>query len=140
MNAAQNYAALLVEVQPRPIRGVRGYRRQLAQLDMLMSAPATASTRDLIEVLSLLLAAYENDQFPIADAPPETVLDHLVENSGRAPQTIAHELGMARSTLSNYRCGRRKLTVERVKQFAAYFRVDPSVFLGAAGSSLTPKK
>lgn len=131
MTAATNYAALLHEVEPRPIRSVAEYRRRLHDLEQLMSRAANAATSSMIEMLSLLIGAYEAQHFPIPDAAPESVLDHLIENANRSPAVIARELAMAPSTLSNYRKGRRKLSLERIKQFAEYFGVAPAVFLGA---------
>jgi antitoxin component HigA of HigAB toxin-antitoxin module len=128
----QRYSDLLLEVQPQPIRSKADYRRQLAWLEQLMSRPATRGTSMMIEMLSITLAAYEAQQFPIADAAPEVVLDHLIENSEQSLSAIARELGMSPATLSNYRTGRRKLTVDSIIKLANHFGVDPKVFLGRA--------
>jgi antitoxin component HigA of HigAB toxin-antitoxin module len=132
----QTYIDLLVEVQPHPIRTKADYRRQLEWLEYLMGQPPTRDTSMMIEMLSLTLAAYESEQFPIADAAPEVVLDHLIENCDRAASTIARELGISPGTLSNYRTGRRKLSVDTTVQLARYFGVDPRVFLGKRGEPL----
>jgi HTH-type transcriptional regulator/antitoxin HigA len=131
---AQDYTTLLNEIAPRPIRSTAEYRRRLRELEDLMGRTSSRATSSMIEMLSLLIAAYEAEKFPIADAPPEVVLDHLIENADRSPALIARELDMAPSTLSNYRKGRRKLSLERIKQFAEYFGVPPAVFLGASAS------
>ena len=131
----QRYSDLLLEVQPQPIRTKADYRRQLAWLEQLMSRPATRDTSMMIEMLSITLATYEAQQFPISDAAPEVVLDHLIENGDKTASEIASELGISAGTLSNYRTGRRKLTVDAIVQFAQYFGVDPKVFLGKRGAS-----
>jgi antitoxin component HigA of HigAB toxin-antitoxin module len=127
---ATDYTTLLTEIAPRPIRSAAEYRRRLRDLEDLMSRRPSPATSSMIEMLSLLIAAYEAEKFPLADAPPEAVLDHLIENGGRSPALVARELDMAPSTLSNYRKGRRKLSLERIKQFAEYFGVPPAVFMG----------
>jgi antitoxin component HigA of HigAB toxin-antitoxin module len=126
----QRYTELLLEVQPQPIRTKKDYRRQLEWLEQLMGRPVTRNTSMMIEMLSITLAAYEAQQFPIADAAPEVVLDHLIENSKQTLSAIASELGMSPSTLSNYRTGTRNLTVDSINKLARYFGVDPRVFLG----------
>jgi antitoxin component HigA of HigAB toxin-antitoxin module len=126
----QRYSDLLLEVQPQPIRTKADYKRQLEWLEQLMSRPVTRDTSMMIEMLSITIAAYEAQQFPIADATPEAVLDHLIENSEYSLSAIARELQMSPATLSNYRSGRRRLTVDSIVKLAKYFRVDPKVFLG----------
>src|SRR5690606_29740601 len=130
----QTYCDLLLEIQPHPIRSKADYRRQLEWLEHLMAGPVTRDTSMMIEMLSLTLAAYESQRFSAADAPPEVVLDHLIENSGPASCAIARELDISAATLSNYRTGRRKLTVDAIVPLARYFGVDPKVFLGGRGA------
>lgn len=137
--APQSYSDLLHEVQPRPIHGKVDYRRQLEWLDRLMSIPPTRHTSMMIEMLSLTLGAFEAQQFPIRPASPEAVLHHLIENSERTATSIARDLGISPATLSNYRTGRRKLTLASVVQLAHYFGVNPNVFL-AAPAEPTPAK
>jgi HTH-type transcriptional regulator/antitoxin HigA len=128
-----SYAELLGEVQPRPIRSKRDYKQQLEWLERLMGAPANKDTSAMIELLSMTIGAYEAEQFPIPEAAPHVVLDHLLESSGRTSAEIARALGISPTTLSNYRAGRRMLTVDSIRQLADYFRVDPKAFLGAPG-------
>ncbi|MFO7563068.1 MAG: helix-turn-helix domain-containing protein [Enhygromyxa sp.] len=132
----QTYTDLLLEVQPHPIRTKADYRRQLEWLEHLMGQPTTRDTSMMIEMLSITLAAYESSQFPIADAAPEVVLDHLIENCDQTASSIARALGISPGTLSNYRTGRRKLTVDSIIELAQYFGVDPRVFLGKRGEPL----
>ena len=132
----QSYTDLLCKVQPRPIQTKRDYRRQLKCLQDIMAFPPSRATSMMTELLSLTIGAYEAAQFPISDASPAAVLDHLIENTGLTSSAIARELGIAPATLSNYRRGRRKLTTDRIVQFAQYFGVKPTVFLGKEGTSL----
>jgi antitoxin component HigA of HigAB toxin-antitoxin module/biotin operon repressor len=126
----QSYSDLLHQIQPRPIRTKGEYRAQLEWLEYLMGLPPSRHTSTMIEMLSMTIGAYEAQQFPIADAPPEMVLDHLIQNSSQTSATIARDLGIAPSTLSNYRIGRRKLTIDSVNRIAQYFKIPPNVFLG----------
>lgn len=99
----QRYSDLLLEVQPQPIRTKADYRRQLEWLEQLMGRPPTRDTSMMLEMLSITIAAYEAQHFPIADAAPEAALDRLIESSEQSLSAIARELGMSPATLSNYR-------------------------------------
>lgn len=125
-----SYSDLLQKVQPRPIRTTKDYRQQLAWIERIMDLPSTKDTSMMIEMLAMTIEAYESANFPIADAPSHRVLDHLIESSGKTLAEIARDLGVARSTISNYRTGRRKMTKDRIRDFSQYFGVSPDVFFG----------
>ncbi len=126
----RDYQSLLMELRPRPIRSDAEYRRRLAQIEQLMRPDPSADVSAMIELLALIIEAWEAQHYPIPEAAPEEMLNHLIEARGLRPAEVALQLGIAPSTLSNYRSGKRRIPLERVKQVADYFSVSPTVFLG----------
>ena len=55
------------------------------------------------------------------------------DQRGVTQQTVAAEAGIANSTLSAVLTGHRALTLKHVEKLAAYFGVEPAVFLPGNG-------
>jgi HTH-type transcriptional regulator/antitoxin HigA len=129
-----DYPRLLAELQPRPIRSDAEYRRRLAQIEELMRPDPSPDVSAMIELLALIIEAWETEHYPTPESSPEQMLNHLMEARGILAAEVALELGISPSTLSNYRSGKRRLPLDRVKQLADYFSVSPTVFMGSVAA------
>jgi HTH-type transcriptional regulator/antitoxin HigA len=124
------YANLLTEAQPRVIHDEKTHQRALKWIDRLMKTERiTAAEEMLLELLSKLVNDYEEELYPTPDAPPEAMLQHLLESSGKSQAEFARSVGIARSTISEVLKGKRGLSVENAFRLADYFHVEPSLFL-----------
>jgi antitoxin component HigA of HigAB toxin-antitoxin module len=83
---------------------------------------------DYLDVLSDLVAKYEDERFPIEPVSGIDALRHLVESSGKTRATIAAETGLPESSLSEILTGRRRLNTRHIGVMARYFRVSPALF------------
>ena len=128
------YDSLLLKYRPRPIRNDREHRRALRQIDELMKLHGPSPPRaesELIAVLSTLIVSYEVDRIPRRKPTPVETLAHLIDGKQVTKAEVARATGIPRSTITNVLSDRRQISKDNVLKLAAYFHVDPSVFLPA---------
>jgi len=63
----------------RPIRSKREYQAALKEIEALWNAPDGSPKADRLEVLALLVEAYERKHYPIAEPDPIAFLHHVME-------------------------------------------------------------
>ena len=66
----------------KPIRTEREYLQALKKTEVLMDAKPGSPQADDLEVLSILIQAYESEHYPIALVDPVDVLLHVMEARG----------------------------------------------------------
>lgn len=126
------YDSLLLKYKPRPIRNDREHHRALRQVEELIRQHGPNPSRaegELIAVLSTLIESYEVDRIPRRKPTPAEMLAHLIDAKEVTKAGVARATGIPRSTITNVLSGRRQISKENVTKLAAYFHVDPSVFL-----------
>ena len=126
------YDSLLLKYKPRPIRNDREHRRALRHVEELIQRNGPTPPRaegELIAVLSTLIESYEVELTPRRKPTPAETLEHLIESKLVTKAEVARATEIPRSTITNVLSGRRQISKENVIRLAAYFHVDPGVFL-----------
>ena len=129
------YDSLLLEYKPRAFLNDREHRRALRQVEELIQQNGPKPSRaegELIAVLSTLIESYEVDRIPRQKPTPAKMLAHLIDAKQVTKAEVARIAKIPRSTITNVVSGRRQISKENVAKLAAYFHVDPSVFLPEA--------
>jgi HTH-type transcriptional regulator / antitoxin HigA len=80
-----------------------------------------------IELLTLLIERYEEENYTVPKAAPADVLRFLLERHGLKQRDVATDLG-GESVVSEVLSGRRKLNLTHIDQLSKRFRVSPAVF------------
>ena len=75
-----------------PIKNVADYEATLERIDKLMEAERDSPEGDELEVLVLMVDAYENTHFPIADPDPIEFLKYVMECRGYGQKDLARLL------------------------------------------------
>lgn len=84
---------------------------------------------DRLEVLTLLVGAYDDAHYPMGDAStPQDVVDVLLEQNGMTRAQLAPLLG-GRSRVSDFFNGVRSLSMNQVQALRARFRVSADLLL-----------
>lgn len=120
------------DIQPQVIRDPQAHSRYLAEVDRLMAENAKAPNpayEELIDLLAILIAKYEDEALPVPTATPVEVLRHLMEARDLPKQRLAEEVGISPSHLSNIMSGERQITVEHARNLARIFSVSPLLFI-----------
>jgi HTH-type transcriptional regulator/antitoxin HigA len=74
-------------VSLRPIRNEQEYREALAQIDLLVDASEGSPEFDRLEVLSVLVADYEDKHHAIEAPDPRSFLEYVMESEERSETT-----------------------------------------------------
>ncbi len=123
------YAALLAEHQPKAVRSEREYRRMLSIAESLTRPNASKAEIQLLDLVGDLIEKYEAEQFPIPAAEPGQVLEHLIASREISRSEFAREVGVSRQLVTDIIKGRSGIKLEQMRKFAAFFGVQPAVFV-----------
>lgn len=125
------YGELLLEVLPRPIRTEAENERALAVVDRLMSKGEEHLTPEetaLLELLAQLIERFEEEAYPIPDAPGDRVLRTLMENRGVKQADLLPIFG-SRGIASEVFNGKRAISKAQAKKLGEFFGISPAVFI-----------
>lgn len=90
----------------------------------------TAAQVKAIELLTLLIERYEEEQYTVPKASPADVLRFLIERHGLKQRDLAADLG-GESVVSEVLGRKRKLNAAHIEQLSKRFKVSPAVFFSA---------
>lgn len=134
---APSYTDLLAKHKPRPIGSKEALERTYRLIDKLMSKPTLSrADSEMLELLSMLVEQYESREHPTPHVSSADMLEHLIESRGITNATLAAEVQIPRSTITDILAGRRRISIGNVRKFADYFRVPPSAFISHATQSI----
>jgi HTH-type transcriptional regulator/antitoxin HigA len=83
-----------------------------------------------LDALSDLVAVYEDRHHTIEPASDADMLRHLLEAKGISQGQLAHQAGIAKSTISEVLAGKKPFSRQMIRKLADYFKVDVSVLAG----------
>jgi HTH-type transcriptional regulator/antitoxin HigA len=139
--SSATYANLLKEAQPQVIHDEKTHERALKWIDRLMRLRRLSPAEEtLLELLSKLVSDYEEQLHPTPDVPPQRILQHLLNESGKSQAELARELGIPPSTISEVLKGKRSISVENAFRLAEYFHLEPSLFLSRRQANLASQR
>jgi HTH-type transcriptional regulator/antitoxin HigA len=111
-----------------PIKNEVQYEKMLGRINELMDAQAETPEADELELLSLLVDAYEEARFSIGDPDPIEYLKNVMEFQGLEQKDLARLLN-SRSRASEVLNRQRHLTLAMVRQICSAWSVpaDPLI-------------
>lgn len=125
----KHYAGLVRMFPPRPIHDKVDLANATEIIDAMAGHDLTRDQEDYLDVLSDLVAKYEDEQSPIR-RPAGTPLERLrfvVEQAGMTASDLGRLLG-SRGLGSLVLRGRRQLSKTHIRILAEHFRLDPGYF------------
>ncbi len=127
----ETYLALVIEFPLIPIRDDDHLARANAVIDRLLQQDLDTGQQDYLEVLTDLIAKYEEEHVSIPDASESDVLRELMRSHGLSQNALKIKTGIAQSTISAVLNGERSLTRQQVIALADVFGVSPAAFMPA---------
>lgn len=108
----------------------------LLQYEAAIARQSQAGTPegDRLELLGVVIAAYEESRWSIPPAEPREVIRLVMEGHGYTPADLAMVLG-SRSQASEVLAGRRSLSVEHIRALSRLWLIPPAALLGSAESA-----
>ena len=112
------------------LRTQRDYKRACALIGMLVDEIGENEEHplaDLLDYLSNLVMAYEDEHANIPDAEPREILRFLMEQNGFKQSDLADCAPQGR--ISDILNGRREISKDLAKALAAKFNLSPALFI-----------
>lgn len=120
---------LLLQVSPKVIETEEEYETTLAIVESLAFNPhRTTEQTALYKLLVLLVEAYEGEHYPIPEASPLEVLNHILEASDTTSADLVALLGSSRAG-SEIIDGSRAINKAEAQILANRFNVSLSLFV-----------
>jgi HTH-type transcriptional regulator/antitoxin HigA len=128
---SQKYGRLLAKTLPRAIKTEKENERMLAEVDKLMSkgeGNLTLEESELLELLFTLIENFEEEHYPIPEAPAHEVLRMLMEDRSLRQRDLLPVFG-SRGIVSEVINGKRGISKKQAKALGEFFHVNPALFL-----------
>jgi HTH-type transcriptional regulator/antitoxin HigA len=102
----------------KPIRTESDYEAALAQIDARFDAPPGTADGDLVEMLTILVEAYEEQHYPIAPPDPIDAIKFHMQRLGLTRRDLEPYIG-SRARVSEILNRRRPLTLTMIRRLQA---------------------
>lgn len=114
----------------RPIHKKRDYQKALAVATALASREDLSSEQaDYLEILTKIIADYEEKHLETSKYSPQEILEFLVEENQMSGSDLGRILG-SRTLGPALLRGKRTLSKTHIKKLSEYFSVSPALFFG----------
>jgi HTH-type transcriptional regulator/antitoxin HigA len=123
------YAELLAQTLPTAITNEQELEQFTEIVDRL-AVKQTLSPEEtrLLQLLSTLIEVYEDEHYPIPDAPPHVMIQGFMQDRGLRNKDLEPILGSSGVT-SEVISGKRKPSKTQIKKLAELFKVSPELFV-----------
>jgi HTH-type transcriptional regulator/antitoxin HigA len=102
-------------MQNKIIKTQEEYERALAKIEQLMDSEANTPEGDELELLSLLVEKYEEENYPLPEPDPIDVIQYYMEQRGLKAKDLVGILG-DKTTVSKILNKERKLNLGMVRR------------------------
>ncbi|WP_269523038.1 helix-turn-helix domain-containing protein [Coraliomargarita parva] len=113
----------------KPIHDSVGYENACEILDALSGLELNKEQSEYLEVLSILVEAYEKDCGEMAKVSGVDALRYLCEENNLSGSKLAEMLGVSRALGVKLLAGERNLTIAHIGKLAERFKVSPELFI-----------
>lgn len=125
------YLRLANRVVVKAIETQAEYDAMVAEIGRLMDKGErhlSAEESALLETMSILITAYDDRHYPLAEVTPKVTIGHLMESSGRQAKDLLPIFG-TRGRVSEVLSGKRSISKEQAKKLAGFFKVSAELFI-----------
>ncbi len=112
----------------KPIKTKKDYSQAMARLDVLFDAKKNTPEGDELEVLSILIEKYEDDQFPLELPDPVEAIKFRMEQLGYNQVDLANVVGL-KSRASEILNRKRKLSLDIIRKLHDKLNIPTDVLI-----------
>jgi len=112
----------------KPIKTERDYQEALHEIDQLLNSPQETPEADKLELLSILVEAYEETHHPIGPADPIEAIKFRMEQQGLSRKDLERYIG-SRARVSEVLNRRRRPSVEMIRRLNTGLGIPAEVLL-----------
>ncbi len=114
----------------KPIKTNEDYEQAMARLEKLFDARKGTQQGDELEVLSMLVEKYEDENFPIDLPDPVEAIKFRMEQLGLTQTDLANIIGQ-KSRASEVLNKKRKLSLDMIRQLHKQWHIPTEVLIQA---------
>lgn len=111
-----------------PIRNEKDYQNALNRLEEVFEAKKGTDEGDELEILSILIDRYENENFPIGMPDPIEAIKFRMEQMGMKQKDLAEIVGF-KSRVSEVLSKKRKLTLGMIRKLNSTLHIPTEVLV-----------
>jgi HTH-type transcriptional regulator/antitoxin HigA len=111
-----------------PIRNEKDYQKALDRLEDIFDAKKGTEEGDELEILSILIDRYENENFPIGMPDPIEAIKFRMEQMGMNQKDLAEVVGF-KSRVSEILNKKRKLTLNMIRKLNTNLHIPTEVLV-----------
>ena len=111
-----------------PIRNEKDYQKALEQLELIFDSKKGTEKGDELEILSILIDRYENENFPIGMPDPIEAIKFWMEQLGMKQKDLAEVVGF-KSRVSEILNRKRKLTLDMIRKLNTTLHIPTEVLI-----------
>lgn len=113
----------------RPIKTKADHEAAMAQIEKLWDAAPGSEDADTLEVLAVLVEAYENEHVEILPPDPIDAILFSMEQQGMARADLQEVLGVSRGRLSEVLSGKRGLSKAMIHRLVDQFGIPAEILI-----------
>lgn len=127
---SRKYGRLLAKALPAVIETRKDYERMMGEVKKLLKKGdhISAEEEKLLDLMSMLIEDYEEEHYPIPDAPPDAVLRMLMEDRNLRQKHLIHIFGSS-GVASEVVNGKRSISKAQARALGKFFNVSPELFI-----------
>jgi HTH-type transcriptional regulator/antitoxin HigA len=111
-----------------PIRNEKDYQKALDRLEEIFDAELGTEEGDELEILSILIDRFENENFPIGMPDPIEAIKFRMEQMGMKPKDLAEVVGF-KSRVSEILNKKRKLSLNMIRKLNTTLHIPTEVLI-----------
>ena len=112
----------------RPLRSDADYEAAIAEIRTLWAAQPGTPEHDRLEVLGILVQAYQDDHWPIDDPDPVEAIKFVMEQNGKTRADLARVVGSSSRAAEILR-RRRPLTLSVIRALEREWGIPASMLV-----------
>jgi HTH-type transcriptional regulator/antitoxin HigA len=112
----------------RPIKTEADYQAALQRVDALMQAQSNTPEGDDLDILTTLIAAYEEQHYPILPPDPVEALVYWMETRDLTRRDLEHLLG-SRARVAEILNRRRRLSLEMIRRLHSELGIPAEILI-----------
>jgi len=111
-----------------PIRNEQDYQKALTRLEDIFDSKKGTEEGDELEILSILIDRYENENFPIGLPDPIEAIKFRMEQMGMKQKDLVELIGF-KSRVSEIMNKKRKLTLDMIRKINVTLNIPTEVLI-----------
>ncbi|SRR3989339_295813 len=112
----------------KPIKTKKDYQTALLQIEKLFNAKSNTPEGDFLEILTILVNAYEEKHFPIEFPDPIDAIEYYMESRGLSRKDLEPYIGK-RGRVSEILLHKRQLTLAMIQKLCHQLGIPAAVLI-----------